>query len=298
MDTVVAPLAEAAPLEAAALPAEWATWAEEPGQRISVREGGRMLGTLHVVVVGRDEAWLDGLWVEPAARGLGVARRLVNEAEAIAARYGVTLIRAVVPASDETALAVANRMKFAQRSRAVVGIAELVNGSVSVPRDPRSRGEPVRPEALPRAHAPRVNRARPADVAPIISFVGSSPSLASWQGLIPLGWRFRQLRPELVRGLVNDGRVLRSGAQVEGAAAYALRGSDAVVAFLDGPPAHRQALYDAIADAARAAGARRIALFMPEGIGAEGIRAAVQPHPWCPDGLVIVERRIGSSKNH
>jgi len=277
MDTVVAPLAEAAPPEAAALPAEWATWAEEPGQRISVREGGRMLGTLHVVVVGRDEAWLEGLWVEPAARGLGVAWRLVNEAEAIAARYGVTLMRAAVPASDETALAVANRMKFAQRSRAMVGLAELVNGSVSVPR---------------------VDRARPADVAAIISFVGSSPSLALWQGLIPLGWRFRQLRPELVRGLVKDGRVLRSGARVEGATAYALRGSDAVVAFLDGPPAHRQALYDAVADAARAAGARRIALFMPEGIGAEGIRATVQPHPWCPDGLVIVERRIGSSKRH
>jgi GNAT superfamily N-acetyltransferase len=104
MHTVIAPLIDAVPPEPAALPEEWADWAEEPGQSVSIQEAGRTLGTRHVVMVGRDEAWLEGLWVPPSARGRGVGRRLVEEAETLAGGYGATIVRTAVPARDYAAV--------------------------------------------------------------------------------------------------------------------------------------------------------------------------------------------------
>ncbi|MGH2403607.1 MAG: GNAT family N-acetyltransferase [bacterium] len=280
LDMVIAPLLDGAPPDAAALPPEWADWAEEPGQRVSLQENGRTLGTLHVVMVGPTEAWLEGLWVQPSARGRGLARRLVEEAETVARGYGVIIIRTAVPARDHTAMAVAERMGFARHSEATVGVAEIAEGLLPVPDDAQ------------------VALARPAEVAAIVGLIGSSEHLAVWHGLVPLGWRFRAIRPELVRGLVNDDRVLRSGERVEGVAAYAVRGQAAVIAFLDGPRAHRQALYGMATERARALGARRRVLFAPDARGWTGIQAAFVPHPWCPDGLMIVERRLGTAAGH
>ncbi len=280
LETVVAPLIDGAPSDVASLPPEWADWAEEPGQRISLEENGSILGTLHVVMVGPQEAWLEGLWVQPSSQGHGVDRRLVEQAESIAAGYGATIIRTVIPAGDSTALAGAEAIGFARHSTATVSVAEIPDGPISVPGDVR------------------VTETRPADVAAIIGAMGAAEHLLAWHGLVPLGWRFRAVRPELVRGLVKDRRVLRSGETVEGVAVFAVRGATAVIAFLDGPQVHRQALYAAVAGRARAAGARRTALFAPDAKGVAGIRAASVPHPWCPDGLVILERRLAPSVGH
>ncbi|MGQ0549403.1 MAG: GNAT family N-acetyltransferase [Armatimonadota bacterium] len=281
LDTVIAPLVDGAPdpqagPPAAALPAEWADWAEEPGQRVSLEENGRTLGAVHVVMVGGDEAWLEGLWVLPSARGRGVGRRLVEEAEAVARGYGATIVRAAVPAGDDAALAFAQGMGFARLCEAAVGVADLSSGPIAVP------------------DGVQVTPARAADVAAIIGAIGGSEYLAAWHGLVPLGWRFRAVRPELVRGLIGDGRVLRSGEPVNGVAAFALHGQAAVISFLAGRPAHRQALYGEVAGRARAAGARRAVLFSPDG----GLPATFVPHPWCPNGLVIIERRLGAGTGH
>ncbi|HET8679541.1 MAG TPA: GNAT family N-acetyltransferase [bacterium] len=279
LETVIAPL-DGAPSDAAALPPEWADWAEEPGQRISVEENGRTLGTLHVAMVGSDEAWLEGLWIQPAARGRGVDRRLFEEAATLAAGYGATVVRTAAAAGESAVLAIAESMGFAHCANAAVGIAEIASGAISVPG------------------GVRVTEGRPAEVAAIIGAIGASEYLGAWQGLVPLGWRFRKVRPELVRGLVKDGRMLRSGETVEGVAAFAVRGETAVVSFLDGAHVHRQALYAAVAERARAAGARRTVLFAPDTEGWTGIRAAFVPHSWCPNGLVILERRLSRGAGH
>ncbi len=280
MHTVIAPLGDAVPPEPAALPEEWADWAEEPGQSVSIQEVGQTLGTLHVVMVGRDEVWLEGLWVQPSARGRGVGRRLVEEAEALAGGYGATTSRTAVPSRDYAALAVAEGMGFARASEASVVVADIESGPISIPYDAQ------------------VAPAGTGDVSAIIRLLGASEHLGAWRGLVPLGWRFRLLRPELLRGLIKDGRVLRSGETVEGVVAFAVRGPVAVISMLDGPRAHRQALYGAVAERARSAGARRIALVSPDAEGRTGIRAAFVPHPWCPDGLLIVEKRLGAGQNH
>ncbi len=273
MKTVIARLTDAAagpdPL---AMPAEWAQWAEEPGHAVRVEDDGEVLGMLHAVLVGRDEAWVEGLWVRRSARGRGVGRRLVAEAEALVRGYGATIIRTAVPAREYGALAVAERTGFTRHSDAGVLVANIPSGPMDLPYEA--------PVAL----------ARPADARAVTSLIEATPQVSGWRGLVPLGWRFRRLVPELLRGLIKDARILCSGETVEGAACLAVRGETAVISVLAGPPAHRQALFGAVAERARSAGARRIALFTSDAGVTAGIRAAFTPHPWCPDGLVVVEK--------
>lgn len=275
MKTVIAQLTDAAvgpdPL---AMPAEWAQWAEEPGRAVRVEDDGEVLGTLHAVIVGRDEAWVEGLWVRPSARGRGVGRRLVAEAEALVRGYGATIVRTAVPAREYGALAVAERTGFARHSEASVLMADIPSGPMDLPYE-----APVAP-------------ARPVDARAVMSLFEAAPHVTGWRGLVPLGWRFRRLIPELLLGLIKDARVLCAGETVEAAACFAVRGDTVVISMLAGPPAHRQALFGAIAERARSAGGRRIALFTSDAAVTAGIRATFAPHPWCPDGLVVVEKTL------
>jgi hypothetical protein len=279
---VIAPIAEPLSRPAPApgpspLPPEWAEWAEEPGLAVRLEEGGVVRGSLHVIVVGRDEAWLEGLWVHPSARGRGVGRRLVAEAEGVAHRHGAATVRTAVPARDYAAMAVAERMGYQRATRADVLVADIEPGPIDI------------------AYDARVAPAVPADVPAVMALLGASELLAAWRGLVPLGWRFRRLVPELVRGLIRDRRIVRSGERLEGIAGFAVRGQAAVISFLDGPLVQRQALYGAVAERARDVGANQVVLFAPDAGALGGIRAAFVPHAWCPDGLVIVEKPLAGT---
>jgi GNAT superfamily N-acetyltransferase len=271
---VIAPAGQVAPPDASALPPEWALWAEEPARAVVIDDAGETVGIVHVAIVGRGEAWLEGLWVRPAARGGGVGRRLVAEAEALARSHGAAVARTAVPGRDYAALAVAERTGFVRRSEAVVLVADIPTAPMEMPYD-----------------AP-VHAAPPDQAAEVARTLATAPVLAGWHGLVPLGWRFRRLVPELVRGLAKERRALRAGVGGEGAALFALRGETAVISALAGPPQHRQALLAEIAGRAGAGGARRLALFAPGVEASEGLRTAFAAHPWCPDGLVVVEKTL------
>ncbi len=278
MKTSIEPLVDAPPADPAALPQEWAEWSEEPGQRVSIEDDGRVVGMLHVTVVGPAEGWLEGLWVQPAARGRGVGRRLVQEAEDLLHRCGVGTVRTAIPSRDYTALAVAEHAGFSRCTETNVLVADIEAGPIDIAYDAQ-----VRP-------------AEPPESSAILRVLGASPLVGAWRGLVPLGWRFRALQPELVKGLINDGRVVRSGESVEGVAAFAVHGPAAVIFFLEGPRGHHEALFGAVAEHARGGGASRIALFTPEPGPPSGIRANFTPHAWCPDGLVIVEKSLSVAR--
>lgn len=275
MNTSVEPLTDSPPVDPVALPREWAEWAEEPGHKVTIEEGGRVLGVLHVAVVGPAEGWLEGLWVPPAARGKGIGGQLVREAEGLLRGYGVGTMRTAIPAREYAALAVAERAGFSRSTEASVLVAGIARGPIDITYDARARP------------------ATRADEAAIFRLLAASPVVSAWRGLIPLGWRFRQIRPELLRGLINDGRVVRVGETVEGVAAFAVHSTTAVVFLLEGPRAHQAALFGAVAEHARTAGADRIVMFAPDPTPPPGIRASFVPHDWCPDGLVIVEKTLG-----
>ncbi|MDR7418443.1 MAG: GNAT family N-acetyltransferase [Armatimonadota bacterium] len=281
MNTVVVPTEPGAPHDPAALPPEWSAWAEEPGKTVRIEDGGAVLGVLHAVMVGRTEAWFEGLWVQPGARGRGVGRRLIAEAEALVRGHGAMVVRTAVPAREYAALAVAERTGFARHSQAVVLTAEIPGGPPEVPYEAR---------VLP---------ATSRETAAITDALAASAPLEAWRGLVPLGWRFRRLVPEMVRGLIKDDRVLRAGDRedrgpVLGAAIFGVWDADLVISVLAGPPPHEQALFGEALGRGQEAGARRVVVFAPDASVADRLRVALTPHAWCPDGLVIVEKALVS----
>jgi hypothetical protein len=98
----------------------------------------------------------------------------------------------------------------------------------------------------------------------------------------------------MVRGLIKDGRVLRSGDGPDGAAVFGIWDDDVVISVLAGPPPHRLALLGEVLGRAKDAGAGRVVMFAPDAADADGLRVAFAPHAWCPDGLVIVEKPLVS----
>ncbi|MDR7518671.1 MAG: GNAT family N-acetyltransferase [Armatimonadota bacterium] len=268
------PLVDTVPVGRSAVPAEWASWAEEPGRAVRIGEGGEVLGEVHAVIVGRAEAWFEGLWVQPGARGRGLGRRLIAEAEGLVRRYGADTVRAAVPARDDDALAVAERTGFVRSCEAAVLVAQIPHRPLDVPPE-----VPVAP-------------AGPGETGAMVALLQASPQIRAWRGLAPLGWRFRRVVPELVRGLIRDRRVLRAGDPAEGIAWRAVRGSTVVISVLSGPPAHRRALFGTVVEGARRAGATHVALFGSDPRAADDLRIPFAAHPWCPDGLVIVEKHL------
>src|SRR5207245_381018 len=111
------------------------------------------------------------------------------------------------------AQAVAERGGYKPSLRCVVVEAPLPSGPTHIPYD-----APV--DALGPDRAPELLR-----------FLESTSALAAWRRLVPLGWRFRRIVPDLVRGLRS--------LEVLGVRSWA-------------------------------------------------------PHPWCPEGLVVVEKSLAS----
>jgi GNAT superfamily N-acetyltransferase len=265
-----------------ALPQEWSVWAEEPGLAVRVEEDGLLRGCIHVVVVGQGEGWLEGLWVDPAVRGSGLGRRLVAESFALVRRHGATVVRAAIPAHASGALTLAERIGFSRYCEAVVLLTGLPDWPSDLPT------AVLRPSL--RAEATTVAGVK--EAATIARLLAESAVVQAWHGLVPLGWRFRRLVPELVKGLIKDRRVLRAGGGHEGAALYALRGEWAVISALAGSREHSQALVGGVIEEARRAGASRLALFVPDASAIDGLGTVFEPHPWCPDGLVIVQKTL------
>ncbi len=258
----------------AALPAEWEAWAEEPAHQVLVEEDGAVVGALHVALVSATEAWLEGLRVRRDRQGAGIGRRLVSEGEALARRYGAQVARTAIPAHDYAAQAVAERAGLRPVARAIVSEMVIAGGPIDVPYD-----------AL-------VREVEAGEVAAVSAWLRDGETLSSWSHLLPLGWRFRELVPALVNGLIKDHRLLRAGEEIEGMALFTVRGDAAVLSALDGSPIVIPALVGAVAARGWEGGARRVAIFAPDERLLQGIRMVRRPHPYCPDGIVVVEKTL------
>ncbi len=264
-----------------AAPEEWDQWSEEPGHELVAQDGTRVVGSIHVSLVGRSEAWMENLRVQPDARGRGVAAQLVREAETVARRYGAAVVRTAVPAHEYAALGVAERAGYRVLLRAAVVETVPAAVPVHIPYD-----APV--------HVPPVEQT-PA----LLAFVESAQTAQAWRRLVPLGWRFRRVTADLVRGLTKDRRVvaaLHPGSKaVQAAALFALRAEALVVSLLDGTPPGVQAVFGTVAEDARAHGASRAVVFTPDPQVLEPLDVrGWTPHPWCPEGFLVVEKSIAS----
>ncbi len=75
---------------------------------------GRAMATGAIALHG-DWAEIKRMWVEPAARGHGLARRLLTELEAWAASHGATVLRLETGIHNHDALALYERSGYARR---------------------------------------------------------------------------------------------------------------------------------------------------------------------------------------
>ena len=286
-----------------AAPAEWKEWAEEPGHDLVALDGSRAIGGLHISIVGPSEGWLEMLRVLPDYRGRGVASQLVREGEQIVRKYGAGTIRTAIPAHDYAALGVSERAGFRRVLQCVVLEAEIPSGPLHLPYD-----APTRTPA-------------PASAPDVLRFLEGLPTLAAWGHLIPLGWRFRLITPELLKGLIKDRRViialhphavvpspppspaagkghgtgLKAGeAALQAVAMFHVREGTAVFSLIDGTPSGMQAAFASTAEVVRDR-AERVAVFTPDAHAIEPLDLrGWAPHPWCPEGLTrSEERRVG-----
>ncbi len=260
----------------AAAPPEWEAWAEEPGHALVALADGRPVGGIHVCMVGRTEAWMENLRVHPEWQGQGIARQLVQEAEQIARHYGAAVVRTGIPSHEYAALAVAERSGYRRGIQCVVLVSALQPGPAHIPYD-----APVEVPALTR-------------VPELVRFLEGLPVVQAWDRLVPLGWRFRRVVPELVRGLLKDRRLLLAGEQ-EAAGLFAVCGEAVIVSLVDGTSSGTQAIHGTVVEQARSEGAKRVVVFTadPRSIAAIGSHEW-HSHAWCPDGLLIVEKSLGA----
>jgi len=267
----------------AAAPDEWEAWAEEPGHALVAHDGGRIVGGIHVSLVGRTEAWVENLRVHPDAWRQGIALQLVREAEGVARHYGAAVVRTAVPAHEYAAQAVAERRGYRQVLRCAVVQAPLPPGPAHIPYD-----APV--------EVPSPDRA-----GDLVRFLESTGTLAGWRGLIPLGWRFRRIVPELVRGLIRDRRAIvavdpaAGTTTVQAAALFAVRGAAVILSALDGSAPGVQAAFWGVMEEAKARGAGLAVVFTPQVRSLEPLALhGWTPHPWCPDGMLVFEKGLAS----
>src|SRR3990170_6634867 len=231
-----------------AAPAEWQAWAEEPGHDLAAMDGGRAVGGIHVSIVSRTEAWLEGLRVHPDAQGRGIAGRLVKEGEQLARHFGAAIVRTAIPAHDYAALGVAERAGFRIVIRASVLDTEVGPAPAHIPYD-----------------AP-VETARPETAPSLTQLLERTPTLLAWERLVPLGWRFRRIIPELVRGLAKDRRAAialqpERSETPQAVALFAGHDDAVVVSVLDGTAPGTQALFGELTEYAQERGVSRIVVF-------------------------------------
>lgn len=272
-----------------AAPPEWSTWAEEPGHDLVALDGVRVVGGIHASLVGRTEAWLENLRVHPDFQGRGVAGLLVKEAEQEARRYGAAVVRTTIPAHDYAAQGVADHAGYRRVLRGVVVETDVPPGPLHMPYD----APVVAPE--------------PAHASEVAGYLEQTTTVQAWDRLIPLGWRFRRLAVDLVKGLIKDRRLIlalrtdsptidpgRAG-PYGAASVFAIHDEAAVISLIDGTPPGMQAVYAAIVERAREQGASRLVAFTSDvsSLAPLGVRDWV-PHPWCPDGQVVVEKSLAS----
>ena len=69
----------------------------------------------------------------------------------------------------------------------------------------------------------------------------------------------------------------------------------AVVAALDGAPPGMQAVYGTVIERAQTYGAKRVVVFAPDLVALRPLDVRDwTPHPWCPEGLIVVEKKLAS----
>jgi ribosomal protein S18 acetylase RimI-like enzyme len=97
---------------------DWASWIADASRVIVVAiDGERWVGMVACRLLGEASTWLTALWVEPAARGAGIGRRLIEAAAEWAEERGRAAVELSVTTNNRAAAALYARAGFAETGR-------------------------------------------------------------------------------------------------------------------------------------------------------------------------------------
>lgn len=169
------------------LPKVWDGWLADPHGRLFVGEvGGKPVATYRVALLSPTYAWMEGLRVDPTHRGRGYARRIHDAALELAlAIPGVQRVGLSTSWENEAVI----HMSEASGMRRVADCRYLVTAA-----EPNDAREPV--------------CFGPDDFTALRALVDGSECARLAKGHMADGWQFPPLEDELLRRLLDTGRVL------------------------------------------------------------------------------------------
>lgn len=196
------------------IPMVWENWFYEPGSELLVAVVEHQpVAILHLVMVSRDEAWLEGMRVDAECRRLGIATRLGRYSIKRAIMMGAETVR-FVTTEDNTPI---HHMAASLGFNKVMAVL------------------PYFAKALP----PKKELDKPAksDLKDLLEFLSNSTVLKSMGGLVSTHWRFHRLTPEMIEEKLKAGmgRKVGTSGKID---AFALvdTGRGLEVSFIDGTP--------------------------------------------------------------
>jgi ribosomal protein S18 acetylase RimI-like enzyme len=102
------------------IPYIWDAWlADERGALLVAEANGRPVGLVHLRILSNEEAWLEGIRVDPAARRQGVGRAVTSRALVAAHDRGASVARLMTSAGNVASQALVARFGFTRVAEVV-----------------------------------------------------------------------------------------------------------------------------------------------------------------------------------
>jgi len=197
----------------------WRDWLANASGKLLVSTIERRPGALaHVARLSPSESWLEGLRVDPAFRGCGLATGLTCFSLKTAVDLNTTVMRFITSSNNRPVHLLSNRLGFNKIT--------AIQSYLALPVDDHCRS---------------IEPAEPADLGQLLDLVEASPINAEMQGLFGSGWQFMKLERAQMEARLKAGQVLavRGSNGIEAMAIVEKRLYDKslVICFAGGSPA-------------------------------------------------------------
>jgi len=222
------------------LPRVYDRWLEDPRGAFLVAElNGRPVGTDKITVLSPGEIWLEGLRVDPEARGRGVARAINSRAMEVIAGLEPRTVRFGTVADNWASRHMGEkdgfRLIFECRRMVAGQQGEKTSAESAIETSSELTTEP-NPEVASQMTAEPAPG--PKDLDAVMSFLGGSENYRRTRGLYAWGWTFQEMSREFIgRVLARKGALaIRAGGGIEALALFLPQrhGPRFCLGFIDG----------------------------------------------------------------
>lgn len=165
-------------------------WLAEGGL-IVAEVSGEVVGFAKTTELAPGEVWLEGLRVHPDHQGKGIAKALARAQLELALARRAHTVRLATVEANEASLHIAKELGFRPAARFFYAEAEA-----------------QKPQESQRLQRPALSAAQ--------EFLRTSQALQDGQNMIGLGWRFRDLSPQLLAELAEKDALFSLGTPPQG----------------------------------------------------------------------------------